>query len=159
MRQTIFPRVSPVIVAALEDGFTHKRAKTATYVAANTFAPIKMAASSLFCFSSANREYVDIHRLSRLSPRSTMHQPAAHLRTIVDQDGAVILDTRNDRMLTLNPTGGYVWNKLQQGRTIEETISDLAHETGVDPLVVEQDIRNFLDQLRSNHLLANEITR
>lgn len=88
-----------------------------------------------------------------------MHQPAAHLRTIVDQDGAVILDTRNDRMLTLNPTGGYVWNKLQQGRSIEETISDLAHETGVDPLVVEQDIRNFLDQLRSNDLLANEITR
>jgi hypothetical protein len=146
-------------VAAPEDGSKHKRAKSPRYVAENTFASIKMAASSIFRFSSTNRQYVGIYRLSSLFPRSTMHQPAAHLRTIVDQDGAVILDTRNDRMLTLNPTGGYVWNKLQQGRTIEETISDLARETGVDPLVVEQDIRNFLDQLRSNHLLANEITR
>ncbi len=87
-----------------------------------------------------------------------MHQPAGHLRTIVDQDGAVILDIRNDTMLTLNPTGGYVWNKLQQGRTVEEIISDLARDTGVDPLLVEQDVRNFLDQLRSKHLLADEIT-
>jgi hypothetical protein len=88
-----------------------------------------------------------------------MHQPADHLRTIVDQDGAVILDIRNDAMLTLNPTGGYVWNKLKQGRTIEETISDLARDTGVDPLTVERDIRDFLDQLRSKHLLASENVR
>jgi len=88
-----------------------------------------------------------------------MQQPASQLRTIVDQDGAVVLDICNDAMFTLNPTGGYVWGKLQQGRTIEEITRDLACDTGVDPLVVEQDIRNFLDQLRSKHLLTDENTR
>lgn len=33
--------------------------------------------------------------------------PGDHLRSIVDHDGAVILDIDHDAMLTLNATGGY----------------------------------------------------
>jgi hypothetical protein len=35
-----------------------------------------------------------------------MLAPAAHLRSIIDHDGAVILDIEHDAMLTLNSTGG-----------------------------------------------------
>ncbi|MGA8743092.1 MAG: PqqD family protein, partial [Terracidiphilus sp.] len=75
-------------------------------------------------------------------------------RSIVDHDGAVILDIKRDAMLTLNFTGGYVWEKLKQGKLIEEIVSELASETGADPVVVDCDVRAFLDQLKSKRLLT-----
>jgi hypothetical protein len=82
-----------------------------------------------------------------------MPAPAAHLRSIIDHDGAVILDIEHDAMLTLNSTGGYVWEKLKQGKLIDEIVRDLANETGADPSTVEFDVRAFVEQLLTRHLL------
>lgn len=76
-----------------------------------------------------------------------------HLRSIVHQDGAVILDIPRDQMVTLNPTGGYIWDKLQQGKTVDEVIHDLAADSNTDLSVVERDVHAFLEQLTSKHLL------
>jgi predicted acyltransferase (DUF342 family) len=76
-----------------------------------------------------------------------------HLRSIVNQDGAVILDIPRDQMVTLNSTGGYIWDKLQQGKTVDEVIQDLSTESDTDPLIVERDVQAFLEQLTSKHLL------
>lgn len=80
--------------------------------------------------------------------------PGDHLRSIVDHDGAVILDIDRDAMLTLNATGGYVWEKLRQGKLVDEIVRDLASETGTDFATVDRDVRTFLDELKSNHLFA-----
>ena len=79
---------------------------------------------------------------------------APHIRSIVDHDGAVILDIKRDAMLTLNSTGGYVWEKLKQGKLIEEIVTELANETGADPVAVDCDVRAFLDELKSKRLLT-----
>lgn len=76
-----------------------------------------------------------------------------HLRSIVNQDGAVILDIPRDQMLTLNSTGGYIWEKLQQGETVDEVIHGLSAESNTDPSIVEKDVHAFLEQLTSKHLL------
>ena len=83
-----------------------------------------------------------------------MPAPAAHLRSIIDHDGAVILDIEHDAMLTLNSTGGYVWEKLKQGKLIDEIICELAKETNTDPTTVDRDVHAFLDELKSKHLLT-----
>jgi Coenzyme PQQ synthesis protein D (PqqD) len=83
-----------------------------------------------------------------------MPAPAAHLRSIIDHDGAVILDIEHDAMLTLNSTGGYVWEKLKQGKLIDEIISELAKETNTDPTTVDRDVHAFIDELKSKHLLT-----
>jgi hypothetical protein len=88
-----------------------------------------------------------------------MHIPAAHLRSIIDQDGAVILDIRHDELLTLNTTGSYIWGQLKQGKLVEEIIESLACETGTNPAIVERDVRAFLEQLKSKHLLGVEAPR
>jgi len=77
-----------------------------------------------------------------------------HVRSIIDGDGAVILDLEHDSMLTLNATGGYVWNKLQQGEMIDDIIRKLAQETLTDVAIVERDVRDFLDQLKAKRLVA-----
>lgn len=79
---------------------------------------------------------------------------APRIRSIVDHDGAVILDFEQDAMLTLNSTGGYVWEKLRQGKLMDEIISELAGETGADRVAVECDVRAFLDELKTKHLLT-----
>jgi len=83
-----------------------------------------------------------------------MLAPATHLRSIIDRDGAVILDIEHDAMLTLNSTGSYVWEKLKQGKLIDDIIHELASDTGADPATVDGDVRAFLDGLKSKHLLT-----
>ena len=82
-----------------------------------------------------------------------MPAPAAHLRSIIDHDGAVILDIEHDAMLTLNFTGGYVWEKLKQGKLIDEIVCELASETGMDRSTVELDVQAFVEQLLAKQLL------
>lgn len=82
-----------------------------------------------------------------------MNTTAPHLRSIVDQDGAVILDVERDNMLTLNPTGAYIWERLQQGKLIDEIVQELAHDSGAELSVVDNDVHNFVEQLKSKHLL------
>ena len=77
-----------------------------------------------------------------------------HLRSVVDADGAVILDLERNSMLTLNSTGGYIWDKLQQGDMPEEIIRKLADETLTDVAIVERDVRDFLEQLKSRRIIA-----
>jgi hypothetical protein len=79
---------------------------------------------------------------------------APHLRSVVDHDGAVILDIERDAMLTLNSTGGYVWERLRQGKLIDEIICELAAETAADPIAVDRDVRAVLEDLKSKHLLS-----
>jgi hypothetical protein len=81
-----------------------------------------------------------------------MSPVAPNIRSIVDHDGAVILDIRRDSMLTFNSTGGYVWEKLGQGKSIDEIVDDLASDTGSDPATVDRDVRAFVEELKSNHL-------
>jgi hypothetical protein len=62
----------------------------------------------------------------------------SHIRSVVDQDGAVILDVKQDAMITLNATGGHIWDKLQAGKTPDEIVTALSQETGQDPTIVER---------------------
>ena len=82
-----------------------------------------------------------------------MTTPTTHIRSIIDHDGAVILDIDRNAMLTLNSTGGYVWEKLKQGKLVDDIVCDLANETGTDIAMVDRDVRAFINQLKSKHLL------
>ena len=75
------------------------------------------------------------------------------LRTVTNQDGAAILDVPRHQITTLNSTGGFIWQRLQQGLSVEQVIRDLATETDTDPAIVEKDVHSFLEQLRSKQLL------
>lgn len=81
-----------------------------------------------------------------------MTAKSPQLRSFIDTNGAVILDIKYDSLVTLNPTGAYVWNKLQQGRLTTEIIRELANETLTDLAVVERDVQEFLDLLKARHL-------
>jgi hypothetical protein len=76
-----------------------------------------------------------------------------HLKTVVDQDGAAVLDIERGLISTLNPIGAYVWQGLQRGESLETIIAKLAHETGEESLMVERDVREFVEDLKQKRLL------
>ena len=82
-----------------------------------------------------------------------MRDSSNQLRTITNQDGAAILDVPRHQITTLNSTGGFIWQRLQQGLSAEQVIRDLATESDTDPAIVEKDVHYFIEQLRSKQLL------
>lgn len=81
--------------------------------------------------------------------------PSKHVHSVIDGDGAAILDVEQNAMITLNHTGGFVWQRLQAGKSVDEIVTDLAAQTGTDTTSIERDVRQFLEQLSVKHLLSN----
>jgi Coenzyme PQQ synthesis protein D (PqqD) len=79
---------------------------------------------------------------------------APSVQSIVDDDGAVILDIPNDTITTLNATGAYIWRKLLSGLQIDAIVFELAHETGTDPATIAKDVITFMNELKSGHLVT-----
>ncbi|ADV82430.1 PqqD family protein [Terriglobus saanensis] len=83
-----------------------------------------------------------------------MANDKAHLRTVANEDGAAILDTQQGTISTLNTTGGYVWQALEQGESEEAIVASLVEETGAPREVVAHDVSDFLASLKEHKLLS-----
>lgn len=77
------------------------------------------------------------------------------LHSVVNSDGAAILDVSRNQITTLNSTGGFIWDRLRQGWTVEQAILDLASECNTDPSIMEPDVRTFVDRLKLMGLLPS----
>ena len=83
---------------------------------------------------------------------TTMATMPSNLRSIVDHDGAVILDIKRDQFFSLNPVGSFIWEHLLKGEEVEQIARELANETGTDLSIVMADVNNFVADLKSKHL-------
>ncbi|RXH58210.1 PqqD family protein [Granulicella sibirica] len=84
-----------------------------------------------------------------------MMNGSSHLRTIVNQDGAAVLDTKLGSIATLNSTGAFVWQGLERGDSLEAIVVSLSSETGVPHKIVERDVLDFVRALRAQQLLSH----
>ena len=78
---------------------------------------------------------------------------AQNLRSIVDHDGGVILDIPHDTLTSLNAIGAYVWRRLEEGQRVDAIVTELARDTGADSTVVARDVDEFLEHLKTRHLI------
>jgi hypothetical protein len=76
-----------------------------------------------------------------------------HVRSIIDPDGAVLLDLKQGQYYSLNGIGADVWTKLQAGMSADRIVSTLGEETNAPAESVEADVRRFLEHLRARHLV------
>ena len=84
-----------------------------------------------------------------------MSHDKPHLRTIVNQDGAAVLDTEKGTISTLNTTGAYIWQALERGEREEAIVNGLAHETGELPNAICDDVKDFIASLRDQKMLSH----
>jgi AmiR/NasT family two-component response regulator len=83
-----------------------------------------------------------------------MADERSHLRTIVNQDGAVILNTTTGEITTLNSTGAFIWQALERGDVLETIAANLTRETGEQMDSLKHDVRKFMDALEERKLLS-----
>jgi hypothetical protein len=76
------------------------------------------------------------------------------LRTIVNEDGAAVLDTKRGTISTLNATGGYIWQALERGEREDDIVAGLARETDSLPDAIRQDVSDFITALQEHKILS-----
>jgi len=83
-----------------------------------------------------------------------MSNQTSTIRSIVNDDGAALLDIAHGIITTLNPTGAYVWQEVERGESVESVARSLAQRTGQDVSSIEIDVREFVGTLINNKLLS-----
>ncbi|NYF77965.1 PqqD family protein [Granulicella arctica] len=78
----------------------------------------------------------------------------SHLRTIVNEDGAAVMDTKRGTISTLNATGAYIWQALERGEREEDIVEGLARETSSLPDAIRQDVSDFIAALQEHRMLS-----
>jgi hypothetical protein len=79
-----------------------------------------------------------------------------HVRTSDTPDGAVLMNIKGGSMLTLNPIGSIVWQRLNEGRTPTQIAVQLASEFGISQEQAYADVNEFVEQLRAHELIEPE---
>lgn len=59
-------------------------------------------------------------------------------------------------VISLNESGAYLWKMLQESKTREELIVDLANEYGIDRATATEDVSDFIDLLNAHGLICDE---
>jgi hypothetical protein len=77
-----------------------------------------------------------------------------HLKSVVNRDGAIILDTPNNAITPLNSTGAFIWERLERGTVLDDIITELAQETSTDRATVAADVGLFVSELKTRQFLV-----
>lgn len=84
-------------------------------------------------------------------PRSIDVHP--HVRSVMDPDGAVLLDLRQGRYYSLNGVGAEIWSQIESGRSVPEIESHLVSALGAPRDAAAADVAAFVDDLRRKSLV------
>jgi hypothetical protein len=80
-------------------------------------------------------------------------RPRKHVRSVIDPDGAVLLDLKAGTYFSLNTVGAHIWTQLEKGHSPAEIVTHLTEEFQVPAVDAEEDVRGFLQQLRERELI------
>jgi hypothetical protein len=76
----------------------------------------------------------------------------SHVRSVIDPDGAVILDLKRGRYFSLNGVGVSVWQRLEGGATPAAIEAELTAHYGTAN-GIGHDVAAFVDSLRRAELI------
>lgn len=75
------------------------------------------------------------------------------VRSMINQDGGVLLDINQGMMFSLNIVGSKIVEKLQRGLEPSQIIDELSAECAVSRSVVQKDVEEFLECLQKHALV------
>ena len=82
------------------------------------------------------------------------YQISEHVRSIDYPDGATIMNTAEDTILSINITGALIWSGIGRAETVEEITRNLATTCSVDPKEAAPDVIEFVSQLEHHGLIC-----
>jgi hypothetical protein len=82
-----------------------------------------------------------------------MYRVSDAVRTTHGQDGAVVLDIRQGRVLRLNVTASFIFERLQRGETESQIIDGINQHFCVSRDVARADVNEFLKSMELEGLV------
>jgi hypothetical protein len=82
-----------------------------------------------------------------------MYRLSETVRSTHNQDGAIVLDVQQGQMFNLNFVGSRILELLKSGSTESEIVDQISREFGVSRDLAENDVRDFLHNLKKCHLV------
>ncbi len=80
-------------------------------------------------------------------------QVQSHVRSVIDADGAVLLDLKRGTYYSLNGVGADIWVKLESGLTLPEIAVHLSGIYDESIETVRGDVSHFVDALSQKGLV------
>lgn len=77
----------------------------------------------------------------------------SHVRSMVGDDGAVLLDLKGGKYYSLNIVGATIWNKAQEGYTLAGILEHLKSEFSAPPAQLHEDLTTFVKGLEKKGLV------
>jgi Coenzyme PQQ synthesis protein D (PqqD) len=75
-------------------------------------------------------------------------------RSTHGQDGAIVLDVEQGQMFSVNLVGSRILELLESGSTRTEIVTTISREFKADLSVVENDLHEFINSLKTHKLLT-----
>jgi hypothetical protein len=82
-----------------------------------------------------------------------MYRLSDTMRSTHNQDGAIVLDVRQGQMFNINFVGSRILELLKTGSTESSIVDEISREFGVSRDLVENDVRQFLQNLKRCQLV------
>ena len=82
-----------------------------------------------------------------------MYRVSNTVRSTHNQDGAIVLDVRQGQMFNVNFVGSRILELLKSGSTESAIVDKIGREFGVRRELAENDVREFLQNLKKCHLV------
>jgi hypothetical protein len=93
------------------------------------------------------------HPIREAKDGAAMYRVSDTVRSTHNQDGAIVLDVRQGQMFNLNFVGSRILELLKGGSTESEIVDEIGREFGVGRKLAENDVREFLQNLKKCHLV------
>jgi len=82
-----------------------------------------------------------------------MYRLSNTVRSTHNQDGAIVLDIRQGQIFNLNFVGSRILELLKAGSTESAIVDQISREFRVTQDLAENDVRDFLQNLKKCHLV------
>ena len=77
-----------------------------------------------------------------------------HTKIRKEQFGTVVFDTLTEKIFITDLIGGDILQLIEQGKDLPEILSVLGDDYDGDNQMVEKDVVEFVEQLRSNNIIS-----
>lgn len=76
-----------------------------------------------------------------------------HIRSMIDTDGAVLLDLKAGKYYSLNSLGTRIWSKLEEGCSVPEILEHLDESFSTPSERLRTDLTAFVQGLKDKELV------
>ena len=82
-----------------------------------------------------------------------------HVKIRTEKFGTVIFDTLTEKIFITGPVGSEILQLIQREKELPDILDELIRRYEADEKSIQNDVIEFVDQLKSSHMVHSEETR